>query len=232
MEFITNLGTLKIVKMIVLSNIFRGSHSQQLPSDLTEKSVKHKQSNLVSQSSLRLKQRMKTHDNINDTIKSENASTNSVSDKRLSNSVDAIVTHKDAKSAVICSAKGLLETNLDDLFNDIQKIDGWVEPKSLGASEPTLSFNENNARAANKRESLMSENDSDGDTATDSDYMDEAAREQRKCMGARRIGHILRRVLSRNGKNKFIASHIICTEFGHNFISGRGLYESENTEGI
>ncbi|CAH2240045.1 jg18085 [Pararge aegeria aegeria] len=195
--------------MIVLSNIFRGSHSpQQLPSELAEKSVKEKQSNLVSQSSLRLKQRTKTHDNINETLKNENESKTSVSDKRLSNSVDAIVTHKDAKSKVICSAKGLLETNLDDLFNDVQKIDGWaVEPKSLGASEPTLSFNQNHSRAVSKRESLMSENDSDGDTATDSDYMDDAAREQRKCMGARRFGHMLRRVLSRNGlTNKQLAA--------------------------
>ncbi|XP_069361009.1 atypical protein kinase C isoform X1 [Maniola hyperantus] len=199
MEFITNLGTLKIVKMIVLSNIFRGSHPpRQLPSELAEKCAKEKQSNLVSQSSLRYKQRTKTHDNINETLRNENESKTSVSDKRLSNSVDAIVTHKDAKSKVICSAKGLLETNLDDLFNDVQKIDGWVvEPKSLGASEPTLSFNEN-TRAVSKRESLVSDNDSDGDTATDSDCMDDAIRQQRKCMGARRFGHMLRRVLSRN----------------------------------
>ncbi|CAH0720471.1 unnamed protein product, partial [Brenthis ino] len=202
MEFITHLGTFKIVKMIVLSNIFRGNHpQQQITSELSEKSVRERPSSLVSQGSLTLKQRTKTHDNIKEILDNEDDAKIIVSEKRLSNSVDAIVTHGDAKSKVICSAKGLLETNLDDIFNDVQKLDGWtVEPKSLGASEPILSFNERNTKTINKRESLVSENDSEGDTATDSDCMDDAAREQRKCMGARRFGHMLRRVLSRNGE--------------------------------
>lgn len=203
MEFISNLGTFKIVKMIVLSNIFRGSHpQQQMTSEIPGNSLKERPTSLVSQGSLKLKQRTKTHDNIKETIESEEKTNSLNNDKRLSNSVDAIITHDDAKSKVICSAKGLLETNLDDLFNDVQKIDGWaVEPKSLGASEPILSFNERNAKTINKRESLVSENDSEGDPTTDSDCMDEAAREQRKCMGARRFGHMLRRVLSRNGES-------------------------------
>ncbi|XP_047535185.1 atypical protein kinase C isoform X1 [Vanessa atalanta] len=200
MEFITHLGTFKIVKMIVLSNIFRGSHpQQQISNELTEKNVREKSSKLMTQSSLTLRQRTKTHDNIKETLEYEDEPNTVISEKRLSTSVDAIVTHNDAKCKVICSAKGLLETNLDDLFNDIKINDDWsVEPKSLGASEPILSFNEHDTKTINNRESLVSENDSDGDTATDSDCMDEAAREQRKCMGARRFGHMLRRVLSRN----------------------------------
>nr|XP_032519126.1 atypical protein kinase C isoform X2 [Danaus plexippus plexippus] len=196
MEFITNVSTFKIVKMIVLSNIFRGSHQQQqIHSELTEKSVREKQTHLVSQSSLRLKKRTKTHDNIKVTI-SKDDSKPSV-DKRLSSSVDAIVTHNDTKNKVICSAKGLLETNLDDLFND-GSVDRWSdEPKSLGASEPILNTNDSNAKTKSNRESLMSDDDSDV-TAIDSDCIDEAASEQRKCMGARRLGHMLRRVLSRN----------------------------------
>lgn len=141
MEFISNLGTFKIVKMIVLSNIFRGSHpQQQMTSEIPDNSLKERPSSLVSQGSLKLKQRTKTHDNIKETIESEEKISTINNEKRLSNSVDAIVTHDDAKSKVICSAKGLLETNLDDLFNDVHKLDGWaVEPKSLGASEPILS---------------------------------------------------------------------------------------------
>lgn len=202
MEFITHLGTFKIVKMIVLSNIFRGSHpQQQISSEISQKSVKEKPSKLVRQSSLSLRQRTKTHDNIKMTLEYEEEPKTVINEKRLSTSVDAIVAHNDAKSKVICSAKGLLETNLDDLFSDVVINDEWsVEPKSLGASEPILSFNEHDTKIINNRESLVSENDSDGDTATDSDCMDEADREQRKCMGARRFGHMLRRVLSRNGK--------------------------------
>ncbi|XP_045451628.1 uncharacterized protein LOC123660615 [Melitaea cinxia] len=198
-------ATGEIVKMIVLSNIFRGSHpQQQISSEISQKSVKEKPSKLVTQNSLSLRQRTKTHDNIKMTVEYEEEPKTVISEKRLSTSVDAIVAHNDAKSKVICSAKGLLETNLDDLFNDVEMNDEWsIEPKSLGASEPILmniSFNEHDTKPINNRESLVSENDSDGDTATDSDCMDEAAREQRKCMGARRFGHMLRRVLSRNGK--------------------------------
>ncbi|XP_041982039.1 atypical protein kinase C isoform X3 [Aricia agestis] len=98
-----------------------------------------------------------------------------IGDKRLSSSLDNVIRDK-----VIRSAKGLLETNLDDLFSD-------EEPKNLGVSEPTL-------RDGSKCGSLTS----DASCDTDSDCIDDASREQRKCMGARRFGHILRRVLSRN----------------------------------
>nr|AVZ23636.1 atpical protein kinase c [Helicoverpa armigera] len=209
MEYLTSVGALKTVKMLVLSNIFRASHPQNqiVPRELnslgTEKSVgQMEKSKIVSQNSLRIKQRTKTRDNINVSHEMDDANDakNARRDKCLSNSVDAIVTHNDAKSRVICSAKGLLETNLDDLFNDVQKLDGWnVEPKSLGASEPTLSFSENNSNSkAVKRQSLVSEDDTDDDTASDSDCTDEVVREQRICMGARRFGHLLRRVISRN----------------------------------
>lgn len=210
MEYLTSVGALKTVKMLVLSNIFRASHPQNqiVPRELnslsTDKSAGQMEpSKIVSQNSLRIKQRTKTRDNIN--VSHEMDDANDVKstrrDKCLSNSVDAIVPHNDAKSKVICSAKGLLETNLDDLFNDVQKLDGWnVEPKSLGASEPTLSYSENNSKAV-KRQSLVSEDDTDDDTASDSDCTDEVVREQRICMGARRFGHLLRRVISRNGKN-------------------------------
>ncbi|CAG5033514.1 unnamed protein product [Parnassius apollo] len=185
--------------------MFRGNHppqhlgSRHVTTPM-ENNVKEKKSGLVTQSSLRMKQRTKAHDSFNETQEAVEVP-KSEKEKRLSNSVDAIITKRDTKSKVICSAKGLLETNLDDLFNDLQKLDGWTgQSKSLGASEPSLSVSDKNIKAATKRESLVSEDDTADDTATNSDCIDQEAREQRKCMGARRIGHILRRVISRNGK--------------------------------
>lgn len=205
MECLTGVSALKTVKMLVLSNIFRSSHPQNqimtrdLNSLTSEKPMES--SKMVSQNSFRIKQRTKTRENINLTDGMDSDDTKSVKrEKCLSNSVDAIVPHSDTKCKVICSAKGLLETNLDDLFNDVQKLDGWsVEPKSLGASEPTLSFSDGNSKAVN-RESLVSVDDSEDDTGSDSDYSDEVLREQRICLGARRFGHLLRRVISRNGE--------------------------------
>ncbi|KAI8439198.1 hypothetical protein MSG28_013044 [Choristoneura fumiferana] len=176
--------------MLVLSNIFRASHPQKMTQDLSSLStdtIRSENPKIVSHNSLRVKQRTKTQDNIaNDmdvkTVRRE---------KCLSISVDAIP-HNNSNSKVICSAKGLLETNLDDLFND-----EWVG-KSLGSSEPTLSYEE--CRSERKRGSLVSEDDSEEDSTTDSDGLDEVVREQRKCMGARRFGHMLRRVISRNGE--------------------------------
>ncbi|XP_013180037.1 PREDICTED: atypical protein kinase C isoform X1 [Papilio xuthus] len=205
MEFLTYIGTLKALKMIVLSNMFRGGHPQQNlgmkdVNNTEEKSESNKISKLVTQSSLRLKPRTnrqhKTDVNNGEKQEMEEV-TRSEREKRLSTSVDAIITKRDLHREVICSAKGLLETNLDDLFNDVEKLDAWAgEPKSLGASEPTLSFSDK--RSIHKRESLVSEDDTADDTATDSDCLDEVVREQRKCMGARRLGHMLRRVISRN----------------------------------
>ncbi|KPJ20805.1 hypothetical protein RR46_00290 [Papilio xuthus] len=194
--------------MIVLSNMFRGGHPQQNlgmkdVNNTEEKSESNKISKLVTQSSLRLKPRTnrqyKTDVNNGEKQEMEEV-TRSEREKRLSTSVDAIITKRDLHREVICSAKGLLETNLDDLFNDVEKkLDAWAgEPKSLGTSEPTLSFSDK--RSIHKRESLVSEDDTADDTATDSDCLDEVVREQRKCMGARRLGHMLRRVISRNGK--------------------------------
>ncbi|CAH0400763.1 unnamed protein product [Chilo suppressalis] len=192
MEYLTSVGALKTVKMLVLSNMFR-AQNQVGPRGVEALAVdKMKKCELTSQSSLRIKHRTKTHDDVStktDDTKSARR------EKCLSSSVDAIITRDDIKNKVICSAKGLLETNLDDLFDDVGD---WSEPKSLGASEPTLSYNEDNFRS--KRGSLVSEDDSGEDTATDSDCLDEVAREQRICLGARRIGHILRRVISRNGE--------------------------------
>ncbi|CAB3230146.1 unnamed protein product [Arctia plantaginis] len=202
--------------MLVLSNILRPSHPQNqiVPRELNALSIEKsgaqmEKSKIESQNSLCIKQRTKTRENINIGCQVEDAKDAKTSrrDNRLSNSVDAIVMHNDTKSKVICSAKGLLETNLDDLFNDVQKLDGWnVEPKNLGASEPTLSFSKNDSKPT-KRESLVSDDDTDDDTASDSDCTDEVVREQRICMGARRIGHLLRRVISRNGKNQQITSN-------------------------
>lgn len=199
MEYLTSVGA-KTVKMLVLSNIFRASHPQNKMgarefnaiSDQNvskEKNLVKKENSLSAHSSFRTKLRTKTHDNINEMEDTKTMRR----EKCLSNSVDNIVTHNDAKSKVISSAKGLLETNLDDLFNE--SVQDWTETKSFGASEPVLSF-----RESGKHGSLMSEDDSEEDTATDSDCLDEVVREQSKCMGARRFGHMLRRVISRNGK--------------------------------
>lgn len=196
MEFFTSVSALKTVKMLVLSNILRATHPKQMniSSLSSEQSVKENKSE--TENSLRIKQRTKTHDNINKIVIDDEMEEKKVvrREKCLSNSVDAII---DTKSKVICSAKGLLETNLDDLFNDVQFDDWTAEPKNLGASEPVLNFKED--LTVDKRESLVSEDDSAEDTATDSDCLDEVVREQRKCMGARRFGHMLRRVISRNG---------------------------------
>ncbi|XP_045500170.1 atypical protein kinase C isoform X5 [Colias croceus] len=186
-----------IVKMIVLSNIFRGNHPQnQISRDINgpTDNDKEKPARPISQSSLRLKQRTKTEDNISANV-SDNGLKKVHSEKCISNSFDTLLTHKQGKNKVICSAKGLLETNLDDLFNDVQKGDGWSQPKSLGTSEPILKFNESVGR--DKRESLVSGDDSDDASMTDSDCTEGDA-QQRKCMGARRFGHMLRRVISRN----------------------------------
>ncbi|CAG9788565.1 unnamed protein product [Diatraea saccharalis] len=190
MEYLTSVGALKTVKMLVLSNMFRGQN-QIGPRAVEALAVdKIKKGELTTQSSLRIKNRTKTYDDVS--AKTEDVKS-SRREKCLSSSVDAIRTHDDIKNKVICSAKGLLETNLDDLFDDVGE---WSEPKSLGASEPTLNYNGDNFR--NKHGSLVSEDDSGEDTASDSDCVDEVAREQRICLGARRFGHMLRRVISRN----------------------------------
>lgn len=200
MECLTGASALQTVKMLVLSNIFRSGHPQNqlMTRELNVAEEKQMEdSKIVSQNSFRIKQRAKTRENINLTDGIDDDAKTVKREKYLSNSVDAI--SHDTKSKVICSAKGLLETNLDDLFNDVQKLDGWsVEPKSLNASEPALSTSDGNAKV--NRESLVSVDDSDDDTGSDSDCSDEVLREQRKCLGARRFGHLLRRVISRNGK--------------------------------
>lgn len=224
MEYLTSASALRTVKMLVLSNIFRASHPQNqlgprelnaLPAEIRARQMDN--SKIVSQNSSRIKQRTKTRDNINVTTEMNVVDTKTIGrERRLSNSVDAIVPCNDTKSKVICNAKGLLETNLDDLFNDVQKLDGWnFEPKNLGASEPTLSYNSDNVNV--KRKSLVSEDDSDDDTASDSDCTDEVIREQRICMGARRFGHMLRRVISRNGKLRHIKNLNVCRNFSNRF---------------
>ncbi|KAJ2945461.1 hypothetical protein O0L34_g272 [Tuta absoluta] len=190
MEYFTSASALTTVKMLVLSNVFRASPQKHMgiipPEQRPQK--------LITQSSLRQRQRTKTHDNIN-IAHVMDTETKLRNEKRLSNSVDTII---DTKSKVICSAKGLLETNLDDLiFNDSE--DWSNKTKSLGASEPVLSFKDG---TVTNRESLMSVDDSEYDSATDSDLMDEVVQERSKCMGAKRFGHMLRRVISRNGKSK------------------------------
>ncbi|XP_052751171.1 atypical protein kinase C isoform X1 [Galleria mellonella] len=201
MECLTSIGALKTVKMLVLSNMFRASHPQNQigpqVNAITEKVKETRRDELSSQNSLSINQRTKTHDNVSVHKNIDEETKTVLRDKCLSNSADAIVVSNHAKSKVICSAKGLLETNLDDLFNDGHSADWTAEPKNLGASEPTLSFNED-FKGLNKHESLVSEDDSEEDTTTDSDCMDEVVREQRICLGARRFGHMLRRVISRN----------------------------------
>ncbi|XP_022121672.2 atypical protein kinase C isoform X2 [Pieris rapae] len=189
MEFLTQIDTFKIVKMIVLSNIFRGNHLQNQMANEINVTDKEKHSQPISQSSLRLKKKTKTVDNINDTVANGLKKVNS--EKCISNSVDTLLTHREGKEKVICSAKGLLETNLDDIFNDVH--DAWNQPKSLGTSEPILRFNDSSS--VGNRESYLSEESED---TSISDCTDIDAREQRKCMGARRFGHLLRRVISRN----------------------------------
>lgn len=199
MECLKSVNTLKTVKMLVLSNIFRASPPQKMTQDLSSLStgtIRSENPKIVSHNSLRVKQRTKTQDNIANDMDAKTVRR----EKCLSISVDAIP-HNDRNSKVICSAKGLLETNLDDLFND-----EWVG-KSLGSSEPTLSYEE--CRSETKRESLVSEDDSEQDSTTDSDGLDEVVREQSKCMGARRFGHMLRRVISRNGEFLQVTSGVL-----------------------
>ncbi|XP_059057838.1 atypical protein kinase C isoform X1 [Achroia grisella] len=202
MECLTSIGALKTVKMLVLSNMFRASHPQNQigpqVNPISERVNETRREELLSQNSLNLKQRTKTQDNISVHQNIDEETKKLKRDKCLSNSADAIIAPNHAKSKVICNAKGLLETNLDDLFNDGHSADWTAESKSLGVSEPTLNFNEENYKDLYKRESLVSDVDSEEDTGTDSDCMDEVVREQRICLGARRFGHMLRRVISRN----------------------------------
>lgn len=202
MEYLNGFNTLKAVKMLVLSNISRASHPQKpfSPIDVSETKKQRRHS-------FREKQCSKLN-----SIK-VNSDSNNVEKTRKekllhSNSVDAIITHKDGiETKVMRSAKGLLETNLDDLFNDAQNLN-WSNTdipnnaKTLGASEPILSVtalgdcvNFNGDLAKGDYDS-----DDDDDETTDSDNLDEVVREQKKCLGASRFGKILRRVISRNGK--------------------------------
>lgn len=215
----SRVGTVEAMRMLVLSNVFRASHpqNQTLQRELNNLPMKNSETRektkFITQSSLRIKQQRKTQDNIN-SLEMDPEEKNGTREKCLSNSVDAILSHNDAKSKVICSAKGLLETNLDDLFNDVQKLVGWnPEPKSLGASEPTLSLSDEV-----KLGSLVSDDDIDDDTASDSDESDEVLREQRICMGARRFGHLLRRVISRNGKFNSIVRYNVSHHYTSNII--------------
>ncbi|XP_050668248.1 atypical protein kinase C isoform X3 [Leptidea sinapis] len=178
MELLTQIGTFKVVKMIVLSNIFRGHPHNVLPNDKSNIDETEKQRPVPSIGSVRLRQRRRTLDNIN--LNMADGLNKLPSEKHLSISVDVMTNER--------CVEGLLETNLDDLFNDVKS----MQPKTLGASEPILGLS-----VSSNRESLVSENESDDGTVTDSDCTD-VGREQRKCLGARRIGHILRRVISRN----------------------------------
>lgn len=180
----------KTVKMLVISNMFR-AQNQICPKVITETKTDD------TRNSLRV-HRTKTQD----------VGVTTDDKKCLSNSVDAIVTRGDSKHKVICSAKGLLETNLDDLFSDDQSV-SWE--KNLGASEPTLTLND--LKDDSKRESLVSEDDSVDDSATDSDCLDEVVREQRICLGARRFGHMLRRVISRNGEFSTLNSRFDISDY-------------------
>lgn len=167
MECLTSASALKTVKMLVISNMFRAQN--QICPKITDE----------GRNSLRANRTQEKHGDKNK--------------KCLSNSVDAIITRDDSRSKVICSAKGLLETNLDDLFSDDQSV-SWE--KNLGASEPTLALDVKDDDVS-KRGSVSG--DSEG-SATDSDCLDEVVRQQRICLGARRFGHMLRRVISRNGE--------------------------------
>ncbi|CAK1555936.1 unnamed protein product [Leptosia nina] len=174
--------------MIVLSNIFRGNHPQnQVSPEITAVPGKANCVRPVAQSSLRFKKRTTVGENLDNSL--IDGLKKVKSEKCISNSVDTFLTHREGKEKVICSAKGLLETNLDDIFSDVQR-DGWSQAKSLGASESIIRLSD----AASKRESIV---DSEEDTVS-SECGDSEAREQRKCMGARRFGHLLRRVISRN----------------------------------
>jgi hypothetical protein len=200
MECFTSVSALQTVKMLVLSNMFRANQNQIGPRDIDR--LPEKKCDLMSQNSLKVKKRTKTHDDVRVTRDDARAARR---DKCLSNSVDAIIARDDIRSKVICSAKGLLETNLDDLFNDVND---WTGPKNLGASEPTLNYNEDSFKGLSKRGSFVSEDDSGEDTATDSD-VDEVVREQKICLGARRFGHMLRRVISRNGEFQYVNKGLV-----------------------
>ncbi|KAL4710881.1 hypothetical protein ACJJTC_002511, partial [Scirpophaga incertulas] len=185
MESLSSVSALRTVKMLVLSNMFRVNQNQIGQRDLEMVPTKKCE---LSQS-LNVKQR-RTCDSAG--VKRADVKP-SKREKRLSSSVDAIIARDDIKSKVICSAKGLLETNLDDLFDDEND---WTEAKNLGASEPTLVYHD--GLTGLRKASIASEVETSEDTASDSDCLDEVVREQRICLGARRFGHMLRRVISRN----------------------------------
>lgn len=197
MEYLNSFNTLRAVKMLVLSNISRASLPQKpfvptLDVGAAKKQRRHS-----------FRERLRPKLNSNRVHNDPNENAKMTQEKLLhSNSVDAIVARKnEIETKVMRSAKGVLETNLDDLFSDQDlkwsSTDLPSETKTLGASEPVLSCA---AQIAGNCDSVQRDYDSDEDT-TDSDDLDEVVREQRRCLGASRFGKILRRVISRNGKN-------------------------------
>lgn len=197
MEYINGVGTLNALKMLVMSNIFRVN--QPPPKNVfTSKSV----TNLAANerhgdetkkekvgSPLRSSSSFKFKNNLRLSFSNKN-SNNLASDIKHANA-DSIVNNCDIKTDVISNTKGLLETDLDVLFG--------TELSRAHSNANSNNITSESKSSSDSVQTVSSECDF-GAESTDSDCLDEVIRDQKGCVGARRFGYILRRVISRSGK--------------------------------
>lgn len=189
--------------MLVMSNIFRINHPPPKHT-LTSKSANDLNVLDKSKSDKKIKRRTL---NSFGSFKSKNSEiVTSAKESNEANPTSDENNLSDSKN-VIPSAKGLLETNLDELFSETEKhssetcansVDSKLHgPNSVIECDGNVSTN---GLSHDSVTTGTSENGYDDGDTTDSDCVDEVIREQNRCVGARRFGYILRRVISRNGK--------------------------------
>lgn len=223
MEYLSGIGTLSAAKMLVMSNIFRAGQpppkqyatrstgsASSLNIDKTKSDPKKPKKYLSRSNSESLKFTITLRQSMKKTIKSNSSDTNILnSDSEIVKTKVNIVEprrDRDSDKYVISSAKGLLETDLDVLFSDCENANKVIllESNHVELIKPDhINVQENNLTSANgyNRDSVDSgTTDEDDDETTDSDYLDEVIQEQSRCLGARRFGYMLRRVISRNGE--------------------------------
>ncbi|GBP10524.1 hypothetical protein EVAR_76372_1 [Eumeta japonica] len=225
MEYFSAVSAFSKVKMLVLPSIFRVAHSSlktqtgprsfnaplaaenESPNAGEKKRIKVNRHHTLREHPKLSKVPVKSHST--DNVFRENAervfSDNVHEGVTVSQNINACALDSkvgDVDAKVIPSAKGLLETNLDDLFSDIPEADS-LDTKSCKEHCIVSDVVGDLPPVEYKRESLLtcSTDYECEDGSTDSDSLDNVVQTQRKCLGARRFGHMLRRVISRNATN-------------------------------
>lgn len=208
MECLNSFGAFNSVKMLVMSNIFRAAQQPPKHHIFPSKSA----NDLATLA--KGKSYAKTDKKFFNTFGSFKSKNGKITISDVNNGLSGVKNASDLKSEtkveesdvknVISSAKGLLETDLDDLFNDTANIctknlSEQLDPVTSKVDSVLVVNNVENGRSRNSLATTASTCDDD-DVTTDSDDLDEMIRDQSRCVGARRFGYILRRVISRNGK--------------------------------